>query len=115
MQYTEQGRAGRRILALVATLGVLALVAVPLASAQARGAVNPTAMAQEGQLGIPETPRNLQVLPADMSTRASSASCAVSRPLSVCGVSIATWATIRVISAPSISLPTLARPSGSPG
>ena len=61
--------------ALVCALALIAVVLGVAGSSTAtqtagRGTRGPTAGAQEDQLGPPTSPQNLQVLPADMSTRA---------------------------------------------
>ncbi len=58
---------------LATVLFGLAVLAGPFAISNAEGQTVGRAgssAGQEGQLGIPQTPRNLQILPADMSTRA---------------------------------------------
>ncbi len=73
MLSTRPDRSGDRVVVLsIAIAIVAAATALPSVSAEpARGGPREGGnLAQEPQLGLPETPQNLQVLPADMSTRA---------------------------------------------
>lgn len=62
MKPTANRNPGDRLLPLIAIAALTSLVAAALWAP-------PPAAAQDSQLGLPEAPRNLQVLPADMSTR----------------------------------------------
>ena len=73
MPKPQPARSNDRILLLTVVIAAIALAAtVPLAAGQS--VVGATGGApggsQEGSLGLPDSPRNLEVLPADMSTRA---------------------------------------------
>jgi len=73
MANPEPGRSGARTLLLIVAIATIAVtVTSPLTAGQnavvrAQGARPGN---QEGNLGLPDSPRNLQVLPEDMSTRA---------------------------------------------
>ncbi|NKB89618.1 MAG: c-type cytochrome [Acidobacteria bacterium] len=74
LQVSKMSQSWRGRGAVLATvLFGLAVLAGPFAISNAEGQTVGRAgssAGQEGQLGIPQTPRNLQILPADMSTRA---------------------------------------------